>query len=96
MSKTNLTVDLIKSAQDREYTKFEDLAKEALKEKLQAADAFKELQKKLAEACNKKLKEEDDEKKDDEDDEGEEDKKDKEDKEGDNEENKKGKEDKED
>ncbi len=81
MSKTNLTVDLIKSAQDREYTKFEDLAKEALKEKLQAADAFKELQKKLAEACNKKLKEEDDEKKDDEDEEDEEDKEDKKDKE---------------
>jgi hypothetical protein len=70
MEKSAQTVDLLKTAEAREYTKFEEIAKEALKEKLYSSEAFKELNKKLSEACNKKLKEDDDE--DDEDEKGDE------------------------
>jgi hypothetical protein len=56
----NLTVELVKTAQDRNYVKFEEVAKELLKSKLQETESYKETMKKLQEACGKKVVEDED------------------------------------
>ena len=55
----NLTVELVKTAQNREYTKFEEVAKELLKSKLQETESYVQTMKKLQEACGKKISEDD-------------------------------------
>ena len=56
----NLTVDLVKQAENREYTRFEETAKELLKMKLEQSDKFKEIKSKLSEACCEKGDDKDD------------------------------------
>jgi len=48
----NLTVELVKTAQNREYTKFEEVAKELLKAKMEQSDKYREFQEKMQEACD--------------------------------------------
>ena len=48
----NLTVELVKTAQNREYTKFEEVAKELLKAKMEQSDKYLEFQEKMQEACD--------------------------------------------
>jgi hypothetical protein len=58
----NRTVELVKTAEQRQYTKFEEVAKEILKDKVKQSQAFQEFKEKMEtiyEACGKKLGEED-------------------------------------
>ena len=58
----NRTVELVKTAEQRQYTKFEEVAKEILKDKERQSSAFQEFKEKIEtiyEACGKKLGEED-------------------------------------
>jgi hypothetical protein len=56
----NRTVELVKTAENRQYTKFEEVAKEILKDKVKQSQAFQEFKEKMEtiyEACGKKLAE---------------------------------------
>jgi rRNA maturation endonuclease Nob1 len=43
----NRTVELVKTAENRQYTKFEEVAKEILKDKVKQSQAFQEFKEKM-------------------------------------------------
>ena len=66
----NRTIELVKTAEQRQYTKFEEVAKEILKDKVRQSSAFQEFKEKMEtiyECSGKKLGEDDKEDKDSED-----------------------------
>ena len=48
----NRTIDLVKQAENREYVKFEETTKQILQDKLSNSDSYREIEKKLSEACD--------------------------------------------
>ena len=66
----NRTIELVKTAEQRQYTKFEEVAKEILKDKVRQSSAFQEFKEKMEtiyECSGKKLGEDDKEDRDSED-----------------------------